>query len=178
MLVELTHEVSRLSRSEFIAKHDGVFFAYGFAGSDVSTSMAYRESHHTIPMPTFSVGATEPPDPYLPELRQEGILPVVKPKGSANRDRISIGRAPLCDLVLSIPAVSKLHAHFLFEPVRGWLIRDARSTNGTYVNGVRLEAEVRTPIRPGDRLRFAYCEGHFLDAGGVYDLLAGLAKRG
>lgn len=36
-----------------------------------------------------------------------------------------------------------------------WTITDSGSTNGTYVNGVRLSAGVSTPIKAGDKVRIA-----------------------
>lgn len=175
MSVELVEQIAKRNRGEFIATNDGVvFYAFGFAGSGAA-------GHVVVPRPPLVpqnwTTETQPPEVSPPDPPQEGILAVMKPKGSANRDRISIGRAAFCDLVLAFPSVSKLHAHFLYEPSRGWLIRDARSMNGTFLNEMRLESEVRTPIRPGDHLRFAYCEGQFLDAAGVYDLIAGRRGR-
>src|SRR5262245_27832586 len=40
------------------------------------------------------------------------ILPVAKAAGNPYPDRISIGRARNCDVVMRDPTVSKLHAHF------------------------------------------------------------------
>ena len=58
------------------------------------------------------------------------------------------------DLLLDIPSVSRTHARI--EKKDGQLsIMDCRSTNGTWVNGVRLEPEAFYPLSPGDEIRFA-----------------------
>jgi len=55
-----------------------------------------------------------------------------------------IGRSTECELVLPVPAVSKVHVEVKLEDGRWWII-DQQSRNGTYLNGERIE---RAPI-PG-----------------------------
>lgn len=50
-----------------------------------------------------------------------------------------LGRAATCDLVISRPTVSRLHATVAPEGPR-YLLRDAGSANGTFVNGERITA--------------------------------------
>jgi pSer/pThr/pTyr-binding forkhead associated (FHA) protein len=62
---------------------------------------------------------------------------------------VSIGKGATADLVLSDPAVSRLHAVISLEP-NGFYVQDLGSTNGTEIDGVAIE---RAPLRPGARLR-------------------------
>jgi predicted RecA/RadA family phage recombinase len=56
---------------------------------------------------------------------------------SVAKDSIIIGRVAGCDVVISDPEVSRRHASITWE--RGQpILRDLGSTNGTFVNGVRL----------------------------------------
>lgn len=65
---------------------------------------------------------------------------------------LSIGRHPSNAIVVSEASVSSHHAS-LSPADGGVLVRDLDSTNGTYVNGVRLvESAV---VHPGDELRLA-----------------------
>ncbi|WP_173079076.1 DUF1707 and FHA domain-containing protein [Phytohabitans rumicis] len=60
-----------------------------------------------------------------------------------------IGRDTHCDLRLTDDSVSRRHA--MLTSVDGqWMVVDLGSTNGTRVNGWRLQ--VQTPLRPGDVL--------------------------
>jgi hypothetical protein len=61
---------------------------------------------------------------------------------------LSIGRADDCDLVLDEPTVSRHHA-VLRRTSEGWLLRDSGSTNGTRLNGWRVE---EAALRVGDEL--------------------------
>lgn len=61
-----------------------------------------------------------------------------------------IGRDPLCDIVLPDPGVSKRHAELRIENGELWL-KDLGSSNGTYVNGVRIQ---RQELQLGDKVGF------------------------
>jgi len=62
---------------------------------------------------------------------------------------ITIGRAPGNDLTLPHPSVSGRHAEIRKQQDGRFLVRDLGSTNGTYVNGVRISQHV---AGPGDRV--------------------------
>jgi pSer/pThr/pTyr-binding forkhead associated (FHA) protein/S1-C subfamily serine protease len=66
--------------------------------------------------------------------------------------RIRLGRGHECEV--RVPAapdlVSRLHAELTVGPSGALVVRDAGSTNGTFVNAARVTAPV--PVRMGDRL--------------------------
>jgi pSer/pThr/pTyr-binding forkhead associated (FHA) protein len=67
------------------------------------------------------------------------------------QDRVEIGRDPSNGIVLdSDPAVSRRHAE-LVRQGETYIVRDVGSTNGTYVNGVRIQEAV---LNPGSVLSF------------------------
>jgi hypothetical protein len=72
----------------------------------------------------------------------------------------SIGRAPMCDIVINRQTVSRLHARVVREGPR-YMLHDAGSANGTFVNGVQLSGPHLLSHRDtislgaaGDLLRF------------------------
>jgi hypothetical protein len=67
---------------------------------------------------------------------------------TTTRVELSIGRDDDCDLVLDDATVSRRHALLRRTP-EGWALRDLGSTNGTRVNGWRVD---QTALRPGDEL--------------------------
>jgi pSer/pThr/pTyr-binding forkhead associated (FHA) protein len=62
----------------------------------------------------------------------------------------TLGRGAGSTHVLDLPGISRSHAMLQPGPSGGFLLADLRSTNGTYVNGIRLEQVV--PLRDGDRV--------------------------
>lgn len=92
--------------------------------------------------------------PALVRLRQRrGISPpgadaVLALDWNGSTTRLLVGRSRCCDVVLSGPEVSRRHALLRFRDGR-WIIQDLESTNGTFVNDVRVG---RCELRPGDRL--------------------------
>ena len=65
------------------------------------------------------------------------IWPVRKRAENPFPERVSIGRAPNCDVVFRLSYVSKLHAHVLLGTGAPRIV-DLGSANGTRVNGVTL----------------------------------------
>lgn len=66
---------------------------------------------------------------------------------------LTIGRAPNNDIVLRDIEVSKVHA--FFERSDGWTVRDNKSTNGTFLNGVSIPTDEKTPLKSSDVLRIS-----------------------
>lgn len=67
-----------------------------------------------------------------------------------DQNACTIGRGSSNMLVLDMPGISRNHAMLQAGPSGGFLIADLRSTNGTYLNGLRLEQVA--PLRDGDRI--------------------------
>lgn len=56
-----------------------------------------------------------------------------------DRDELTLGRSPSCDIVVPLQVVSRLHARILVHHDR-YSIVDEGSANGTFVNGRRIVA--------------------------------------
>jgi len=66
-------------------------------------------------------------------------------------DEALVGRAPPAKIIVESPNVSKRHA-MLSSTLKGVLVRDLGSTNGTFVNGIRVTEHL---CLAGDLLQFA-----------------------
>lgn len=67
---------------------------------------------------------------------------------SLTRKKISLGRDPTCDVVIQDTKASRIHAEIVYQDGQYFLI-DKNSTNGTFVNGTRIQRHI---INPGDAL--------------------------
>ena len=71
-----------------------------------------------------------------------------------------VGRGSVCHLRLDDPKVSSVHAELIWDG-DGWKIRDLGSRNGTFVQGVRVEAGQLVEIEPGAEFSFAGSSSSF-----------------
>lgn len=83
-----------------------------------------------------------------------------------DRDTITVGRDPEADIPIDNVSVSRDHAVFRREG-DGWIVQDRGSTNGTFLNGDRVDG-VR-PVAPGDEIHVGkFCV--------VFDRAVGVAE--
>jgi len=61
----------------------------------------------------------------------------------------TLGRAVGADFILDAPLVSRVHCRLTALPTGELEVKDLDSTNGTFINGTRVEA---ARLAPGDRL--------------------------
>jgi hypothetical protein len=77
--------------------------------------------------------------------RSGETLPVARPV-------VTVGRAPGCEVVVDDDSVSDRHARLAYGD-GGWTVTDLGSTNGTAVEGKRLEPQLPAPLPYGAALR-------------------------
>jgi HD-GYP domain-containing protein (c-di-GMP phosphodiesterase class II) len=86
-----------------------------------------------------------------PRIRIESAGQLFMGRAWESRTPVRVGRADNLEIVLDHPTISRHHAEIRFDQ-RGWMLRDLGSTNGTFLNGVRVgQAERR--LAPRDILR-------------------------
>jgi putative nucleotidyltransferase with HDIG domain len=84
-------------------------------------------------------------------IRLRGITGATKGQKWESSDLLRVGRLESLEVRLEDASVSRFHAEIRCTP-RGWRIRDLGSTNGTRLNGVRLNSG-EWPLRPRDLLQ-------------------------
>jgi len=67
----------------------------------------------------------------------------------------TIGRATGADFIVDAALVSRVHCRLTVLPEGELEVRDLESTNGTFVNGTRIET---ARLAPGDRLQVGRVE--------------------
>jgi pSer/pThr/pTyr-binding forkhead associated (FHA) protein len=96
--------------------------------------------------------------PTVPGIENPGRLTLRTDTGEVLQDyvlekfRVSIGRAPSSDILLSKDKLtSRNHATILYESGE-YVLVDERSANGTFVNGQQLEEKTSYKLRDGDHV--------------------------
>jgi hypothetical protein len=191
-LVQLARSIPR---SEFVAMFTNLFFVTTIEhGTQIEfqTVVLDRATRRSTPVPPRAITPAGgmplrpslPSPPAIPSgVLGAGGLPiatavnveaieVVKAPGNPYPDRISIGRARNCDIVLRDPSVSKLHAHARPKAGQTLSLVDVGSHNGTRVNGQRLEPNEPRDVGPGDLIVFGGLAGRLSDAAALYEFLS------
>ncbi len=105
-----------------------------------------------------------------------GTAPVVfleKSKRNPFESMITIGRASNNDYCLPLGTISKVHAYFTKTPTGVWRLTDQRATNGTWVDGLRLELGATANLAEGARLSFGPdARARFFTPVGLFGFLA------
>ena len=162
---ELSDLASKLTSDEFAARFPHLFLLFyetvdPVGASSFATQVVSKDQNRKKP---------------TSELR---VIPLVKAPANPYSDRISVGRARNCDVVLRNPSVSKLHAHIRREPNGSWVIIDLNSHNGTVVDGMRVSANQPIPIKIGEQVTFGGMTVRVVDAHQLYLVLLGRSPWG
>jgi hypothetical protein len=107
-------------------------------------------------------------DPFAAEWR---IAPVRKKAENPFPERLVVGRAPNCDVVLRVPTISKVHAHIMVQAGGAFVLRPAPSTQTILHNYRNIEPGGERRLALGDHVCFGPLDFQFLDAGMLYDIL-------
>ncbi|TVZ38405.1 FHA domain-containing protein [Alteromonadaceae bacterium 2753L.S.0a.02] len=92
---------------------------------------------------------------------------VVVHKFELDKEALSLGRHPENDIVIDDSAVSSQHAKILqipneyFPEYKEFFLEDSGSTNGTYINDLRLQGKKR--LHHNDVIRLAWNRFKFID---------------
>jgi pSer/pThr/pTyr-binding forkhead associated (FHA) protein len=107
-------------------------------------------------------------DPFGEEWR---IAAVKKRPGNPFPERITVGRATNCDIILRVPFISKVHAHILLGPSNSFSIHDNGPSNRTFHQHRLLAADSTQKLEVGDTIGFGSLEVEFVDSNRLYEVL-------
>ena len=99
------------------------------------------------------------------------LVPVKKNPDNPFPDRLTIGRATNCDVVIRLAFVSKVHAHLFIQAGDKLTLRDNKASNYTFHNHRRMEPGSSRTIKLGDILSFGALDLELVDATRLYEIL-------
>lgn len=121
------------------------------------TSFSFHTSH-----------AAQASDPYPDEFR---VSPIQKNPQNPFPDRMTVGRAPNCDVVVRMPSVSKVHAHLSYTTKGTLILRHAKSSNTTRHNGKLVDVNDEIEVKPGDSISLGALSLEVMTARDLYAIL-------
>jgi pSer/pThr/pTyr-binding forkhead associated (FHA) protein len=83
---------------------------------------------------------------------------------------VTIGRVDSNDIPLDDVSVSRFHA-WLQADGKGWVVCDAESKNGTFLDGKRLAPNQKVPVKDKAKLKFGEVEVTFLEVEGLIAMM-------
>ena len=159
-----------VTRLSFVHTHPYTFLVWapGLTGDVVPAAASQQLSFHTQVHGAHSrqhiQASTASSDEVL-------VIPLKKAPGNPFPERISVGRAPNCDIVFRDPSVSKLHGHFRDITAESAVFTDAKSANGTRFNGAAVTAGAAIEVKSFSYLIFGRIRVQLLASADVYDWL-------
>lgn len=76
--------------------------------------------------------------------------------------KFDVGRSTECELQISNESISRFHASFYYES-SAWFIMDRGSTNGTWLNGERMQRGKKYQLKTNDEINFAMAKKVIFD---------------
>jgi hypothetical protein len=146
---------------------------------------------HAHPWVLWEPGAWRPPGrstttvvalPAQPSDPRAGEALALSLEGRAESPgQVRLGRAPECEIVINDGTLSGVHLLFMRDAgpggsgAAGWTVRDGGSRNGSWLDGVRLEAGQPHALVSGARLQAAQVRLTFYDPAGMFARLSSVA---
>lgn len=160
---ELATLAKSLSQDDFVARFPHLF-------------LVFREASEGITPFTFHTEVASPSSGAPPSLRGVlRVLPLAKSAKNPYQDRVSVGRARNCDIVLRDKSVSKLHAHVRAEADGSWVLIDLGSQNGTSVGDAKVAPNEPVKLQANDLITVGAVTVRVLDAKLVRSMLLRLS---
>lgn len=173
----LVHAMETLDKYLTIAMHST---ALAFARQEPGPYLLKRPNlttepgNSTQPIGFDTVLSTTEIDPFASQWR---LVLVKKREGNPYEDRMSIGRASNCDLVVRVPFISKIQAHIIVDGDGNYSLRAQNSANPTLLNGRVVGANESSPLKYGDQLSFGPMKFEFVDATRLHKVLVSEVRR-
>lgn len=125
---------------------------------EVAKEHAQTEGYTFLGPVTVTIGTDESLRPGTMLLAGDmtpgkGTATLVLPDGRRvvlDRDKVTLGRQPSCELAVADANVSRRHAEVRRGGDNTWLVADLGSTNGTKVNGVKISGSRQ--LEDGDEI--------------------------
>jgi hypothetical protein len=104
------------------------------------------------------------------------MSPLIQSKLNLGATRLTVGRSRVCDVIVPLPSVSKVHAYLYEVHAEFGDIEDAGSRNGTFFRGARLEKGQRVHLLDGARILVGDAQVEFCSATRLRPALLSLGK--
>lgn len=170
VLQDYLEDCTTVDLDEFRRRHGDAFLLY-HGSLDALTKPAAA--------PEATMMAANPLLQEKPPPQGDFLVFAVHRKGAAGpKIFISVGRAEKNNVFIPDMSLSIFHAFFTQIQDGSFLLQDAGSKNGTFIDGQAVPAQTQgpaVPVQDGAMVRFGQVELTFMEAAGFYNLARRLA---
>jgi hypothetical protein len=110
---------------------------------------------------------TTPPPTVPSSATSEALALVLAHRGP--EDQVTLGRSATCELTINDGTLSQTHLVFIHDAAGLWTVRDAGSTNGSWVNGQKLAPGQPVELANGTRIQAAQVHLTHYDPEGLWE---------
>ncbi|MHC4598831.1 MAG: FHA domain-containing protein [Planctomycetota bacterium] len=160
--------IKELSREEFLELQQVplLFISLDGLPPNVSRELAFANTVALESPPVPSPSDDGPLDP------SRTVVALVSKSERNEHPVVTLGRAPLNDIVVPARSVSKFHAFFVEDEKGNMTLTDAKSSFGTRINKKSIEPEVGHVLASGDSITLAkLANATYLTPEGCYDYM-------
>ncbi|MFN8671186.1 MAG: FHA domain-containing protein [Candidatus Sericytochromatia bacterium] len=150
--IEVVSDFRNLQRDDFLKKYE-CFFLIKKEGEPEN------KANKGIAFATIAVGNLEE---LLAKAKESTlsnkiieIFPLKKTNKNPFQKKITIGRTTTQDITIDNTSISKYQGHFEYLSSEEISFIDRGSTNGTFINNVKLEPSVNNNVKDGDIISFS-----------------------
>ncbi len=159
---DFKREIAGLAVEQFVQQYSYPFL---LVGGIADSERMYEEFGTSDDMP-ITIQMPQLVTQWI--LKEKSIFPIKKKGRGSAFSFVSIGRSRTNDIVLNVGAISKLHA-VIQKVGEAYTLMDSGSRNGTFVNGIPLDANKPVLLNDGDLISFAsVIPARFLVPSSVY----------
>jgi hypothetical protein len=157
-----------LTREVFVQRHPGPFLVHSSRTGGVLQTTGGGQTIDSVVLED----AADAEESASADVQTVFTVSQFAPKGP----ELAIGSELGSNLRVPAASVSRVHARLRSEKAQ-WIIEDAGSSVGTWVNGEGLESGTGRVLQPGDRVSLGALDVTFLPAPEFYDFVRQMGSR-
>lgn len=154
-IAQYVEELRSLGAAKFSSTYNDPMLLLRDLGEEDEDNPAFHTAFMSRDAVADALGAGAGGDAAAKRSLQIGaVVRICKREGGVFADRIGVGRARNADVPLALARISKYHAYFSRDAKGVWHVTDAGSTNGTFVDGQKVQERLPHAVQNGQEVAF------------------------
>lgn len=153
-IAQYVEELRTLGAAKFASTYNDPMLLLRDLGEDDEDNPAFHTAFMSREAVADAMGPGKDIEAGKRSLQIGAVVRICKREGGVFADRIGVGRARNADVPLALARISKYHAYFSRDAAGVWNVTDAGSTNGTFVDGQKVQERLPHSVHNGQEVAF------------------------